>query len=305
MTRKALTLKTLVTAFACFVFGSIFLAIRLTFQQFLPAPLVEILKELTSSLIVAAIFLTTIEIFHRTELLREIEETLSKGAEEIRRTEFSKTLSDRITPFIFYQVDEFIIKTPYLLRDMKVNLEFQPAKPGYLKLIDTTSFKVENLTTAIIKDELPALEDSELTIEYPQYPKITRLEIGGRDMLDDLNGHQKIVSSEGRLTVLLPLNLAPNSYTEISFTIEKIVRDSDSDIWNVTFKTVNLSICCTAPQDMQINAYPVHPDRLHFKPIFGGFDSALKRWDLECGLLPYQGIHLLWRPRIISNKTNS
>lgn len=288
-----MTKKALAAGLICGSLGILIFVLQPTLLMYLPNSFVDILNAIASSLIVATIFMTTLEIFNRNELLGSVREYLQRAVEDIRQAEFSKTLSDRITEEIFCQVDQFIIRTPYLLRNMKVSLEFQLAEPGYLKLIDTTSFTVENLTAAPIKDELPAYENSELSGEYTAYPKLTKFQVGGEQKLEEMVSQSKINSSDGRLTILIPIELAPGGTSEIVFTVEKIVRRSDSDIWNVTYKTSNLSIVCVAPTELEVSAYAIHPDVQHFKATPSGV--TLKRWDIQCGILPFQGIQLSWK----------
>lgn len=261
----------------------------------LPNIWAQFTRDLAISLFVAAVILMTVEVFTKSELLGDIRNFLSKGAEDIRNAEFAKTLSDRITPDIFNQVDQFIIKSPYLLKDMKVNLEFLESDSNTLKLVDTTSFKVTNLTTATIKDDLPAYENSELTSEYPEYPIVTNIEIEGQKRLDELRATGKIIRQGSRLKIDFPISLPSGETIEIQFTIVKYVRNSDSDIWNVTHKTSNLSISCAGPENLEVRAYPIHPDVNFFKSIVGSEQARLKRWDIECGILPFQGIQLWWK----------
>jgi hypothetical protein len=286
--------KTLRVAAIAAILGFLILLLQALNVISPPTNWMQFLRDLAFSLILAAILLATVEFFTKNELLQDIRSFLTDGAETIRQAEFAKTLSDRITPDIFNQVDQFIIKSPYLLKDMKVNLEFQTSDREYLKLIDTTFFKVTNLTTALIRDEIPAYETSELSSEYPEYPIVTNVEIDGQKKLDEIRSTGKIARSGSRLTVCLPIVLPSQGTVEILFTTEKYVRCSDSDIWNVTHKTTNLSISCTGPEDLEVRAYPIHPDAKYFKPMLGS-QGKLKRWDIECGILPFQGIQLWWK----------
>lgn len=287
--------KTLTVAAVAGILGVSILLLQVFNVIHLPPNWMQFMRDLAVTFILAAILLTTVEVFTKSELLLDIRNSLNAGAETIRQAEFAKTLSDRITPAIYDQVEQFVIKSPYLLRDMKVNLEFRASDLGYLKLIDTTAFKVRNLTTATIRDEIPAYETSELSSEYPDYPVVTNVEIGGQKKLDELQSNGKITRSGSRLTVCLPIVLPPQGTGEILFTTEKYVRSSDSDIWNVTHKTTNLSISCTGPENLEVRAYPIHPDTKCFKAILGSLQGRLKRWDIEGGILPFQGIQLWWK----------
>jgi hypothetical protein len=297
-----MTVKAVATAFVYILLGLMIFILTpyiTTTITWIPK---ELFQELTTSLFVAGLFVASIEIFNRTELINEVLRSLDLKlkelrdfTDEIRQSDFSKSLCNKITEEIFYQIDEFIIKSPYILRSMRVNLEFKPYNRKYFKLIDDTSFKVENLSQAPVHDEIVADEDCDLYNDYPEYPKVTHIKIGKEEVLDNLQTEKRIERTGDRLRINIPINIDPNEKIDISFTIEKIVRISDSDIWNVTYKTDCLSLVCSAPQNVYFEAYALHPDKNNFHQKSAGTDSTLKRWDMECGLLPFQGIRLKWR----------
>lgn len=239
------------------------------------------------ALIIAAIFTFFIELAKHSWLIVELE----KVASDIRRAQLDATISGLVADEISQQINESILRDPYVLKDMSVDLTFEKQDNSEILLLtDSTRFKVHNLTRHPVIYEFKADE----TTELEDTPQLKSLIIGGNKyQVSQLLKKKWLNQERNTLKIKMAVQIPPGDKDiEIEFQVQKYVRSSDSDFWNVTDKTVNLRIVCRVPAQLEVRAFCEHPDETKFYPHPQENPTA---WELLTGILPYQGIRLAWR----------
>lgn len=255
----------------------------------------DIPKDISTALFVAAFLTLTFEPLVKRYIRKDIKQHLDKVLQSIKAATFSTLLSGILSEAIFKQVNDFLIKRPYLLKNIETILQFEKSNDdNFLILTDTTSFQVYNLANFSVDYPFRANEVTEVKSKFPNYPSIKSLSVDGKEYNIQELKERGIIKDEGnRLRISLPIPVQPQKNVRVIFTVEKVVRNEDHDSWDVTDKTENMCILCSRLDGMKVEAYPIHPEiEEPLKPVLDQGKNI--KWELNTGILPNQGIELSW-----------
>jgi hypothetical protein len=259
----------------------------------------SLLSDLGVGLLSAGIITGTLEPLSRKRSLNDIQ--------EIKQASYDAILRELMPREIFTEVQEQIIRQPFLRKNSMVVLDIQwlNKKRGFLLIQSTIGYEVKNVSKTLERYLVRVNQERMYENEYPNNVKILKVQIFGQTESDvrtyegkELEG--KTTSDEKFIRVEIPLALEPDETISVKSSGTYIMAASDVFTHVVNRPTVGLDYTVNFPEDLYVEASPLFPSSVSFEPEVQS--NISKRWQIKKGLLPFQGIEIIWRPKKKSQK---
>jgi hypothetical protein len=264
--------------------------------------LINLLSDLGIGLLTAGVITGTLEPISRRRMQRDIK--------EIKRTHFESLLKGFMPEPIFNEVQAHIIRQPFLRTNFHVTRElgWEDETREYLKNSLTFSYDVENVSRTLENYELYVGQER---VNEDKFPGTTRIQMirlqSSRDLQsivysgDDLEKFME--KTDQFISARIPVMLEPGQKVNVVARMSSMLESRDVYTFLVVTPTMKLDLTVAHPKDLSIQAIPNHPSIHAFKTEVDA--PTLKRWRIDAGLLPYQGIQLSWRPIALTSKKKS
>lgn len=260
-----------------------------------PSPqwLLDILSNLGIGLVAAGIATGTIEAISRKRLQHDIA--------EMKEAHFESILKGFIPTPIFEEIKTQIIAQPFLRRDFNWAFEFtwEDEERKFIHKYHIVDYEVKNVSQTLEKYELLVIEERtreefDKKIEYIKKIEVQR---NGEEnphlyLPADLEKYTEKAKQYIRISKRLPLN--PNESIRVRILSENILPSRDVYVCASAKMSEHFELTVAHPVDLDVQAMAMHPSRNRFKTEVE--TPRLKRWRIDTGVLPYQGIELSWRP---------
>lgn len=261
----------------------------------IPAPLwlLSLLSDLGIGLLAAGIITGTLEPVSRKRLQLDIA--------EIKQAHFESVLKGLMPEPIFHEVQAHIIRKPFLRTNFSVNLELSwvDETREYLYKSQTVSYNVENVSRTLERYELRVYEERINEDRFPGATSIREIRVQSSDDLEPnvyiADSLDKFIEKTDQLVeARIPVMLEPGQRVRIVTQVKSVHFSRDVYPYNLTNPTILLDFTLAHPNDLLVQALPLHPSKHAF--ITEVRAPTLKRWRIEAGFLPFQGIQISWRP---------
>lgn len=252
-----------------------------------------ILSNLGIGLVAAGIVTGTIETISRKRLQSDIA--------EIKEAHFESILKGFMPTSIFEEIKTHIIGEPFLRRKFRWTFEFswKDEKKEWLNKDLVAYYEVENISRTLENYELLVMEERTREDLFPDIKYIRKIEVyrNGQEEPDEYsydNLKEKIENIEQYIKVSIPVSLKPNERVKIRVSLENILPSRDIHYCGSARMAENFEIIAIHPVDLDLQATAMHPSRNKFKTH--AKTRRLKHWQIEAGVLPYQGVEISWNP---------
>lgn len=257
-------------------------------RVFASADVGGVLSDVGVGLVAAGIITITLEPFSRKRLQSDIN--------EIKKANFEALLKGVMPEPIFVQVQNHIIRQPFLRENVRTTFvfEWRDKERTIVRKTSTAQYSISNISSTIQTYDLTVSEDIDLGTEFHDETRITEIAIkqsGKQSNYDE----SKIKTIEERndqfVEAHIPLPLSPGERADITIKSQSILPNR-YHIYVVIIPTVNFELGIIHEDDMSIKVSPLHPSRDCFKSEI--ISTRYKSWKIEGGLLPMQGFEITW-----------
>lgn len=263
-------------------------AIPLILPQWLPPAL---LSNLGIGLLAAGITTGTLEPISRRRMQRDVR--------EIKEAHFESTLKGFMPEPIFEKVKAHIIRQPFLREDFRwsIELKWMDEDREYLHRSSIGSYKVKNTSRTPASYELLVLVERGNEERFPGSTHIREIQVqrdGEQPRIYTKPDLEKFLEKTDQyIKVTMPLMLEPGEWARVRAYAENVLLARDVYLLTVGMLTNQFELMVTHPDDLSVRAMPMHPSQHKF---VGEVGTTYKRWRIEAGLLPFQGIEVSWCP---------
>jgi len=257
-------------------------------RVFASADIGGVLSDVGVGLVAAGIITITLEPFSRKRLQSDIN--------EIKKANFEALLKGVMPEPIFVQVQNHIIRQPFLRENVRTTFvfEWRDKERTIVRKTSTAQYSITNISSTIQTYDLTASHDIDLGTEFHDEVKITEIVVKQNGMERDYD-EPKIKTVEVRndqfVEVHIPLPLLPGEMANITIKSQNILPNR-YHIYVVLVPTINFELGIIHEEDMIIKVSPLHPSRSCFKSEV--ISTRFKSWKIEGGLLPMQGFEVTW-----------
>jgi len=260
-----------------------------------------ILRDGGLALIIAALLTCTFEFLTRRELTAHVKDDIdlvtahmNTAIDRIRTEQFAQTLRLILSEPIAKEIDEHIIKRPFLRRNysLHVAMIWHDRDRQLVKVSFFSRYEVENITSTPARYPLETF-----SYKYPDGSTIVSVTVdaaAGKRTYEGDSLARKTTYHDEEIRFIDEVPMLPRETMKVHTEIEMIRRSPDSEPWTLTAMTENLDLIVTHPEEIAFTAYALHPSRARFEALEDR--PNFKRWLLPGGVLPYQGIELKWEP---------
>jgi hypothetical protein len=271
--------------------GLVLIALQTIFPN-INSPFTKLLSDLGIGLIAAGVVTATLEPISRRRLQSDIS--------EIKKANFEAILKGVMPEEIYEEIQAHIIRQPFLRENVRMifECEWVDSKREILSRSQTTYYEVKNISKTIEKYDVRVLEEREHGVDYLNIPQITEIVVQ-RDSKDEIRLGQpelaKIQVDTGQhIEVCYPIMLKPGDKVKIWLRSKSMLSNRVHTVIMLV-PTINLELTVSHSDDIVVRAFPLHPSTESF--ITDTDTDKMKRWRIEGGILPYQGIELSWYPK--------
>lgn len=264
-------------------------------------PLLQIFKsaypELGTALMIAAFLAATLEY----QAMKRREQEVKEDREEIKTEVLRAVYKRYISPSVFSEVENRLLKSNIIRRQYAVtytlsHLAQQPKKTAckrYINCVAQTSFSVVNTTrypiTHIVKFYLELPLDRSLV----KYIKMVSVIIDGKSISEeDLALHTKPTEAGDQLCFEYPQRIPPEGCINVTMKANLVKMSTDQEVWTSGSPSEGIDLTVNFPKGFDVNAKAHHSQSLVLKQ----YDPQMKRWSLEHGIFPHQGVSFWWHP---------
>jgi hypothetical protein len=276
--------------------GLIFIAIAalaLPLKISMPQWLLGVLSDLGVGLVAAGIITGTVEPISRRRLQHDVE--------EIRQAHFESLLKGFMPERIFYEVQEHIIRQPFMRTNLHGTFEISWADETreYLSKSVIIGYDVENVSRTLETYELRADVERVNEDRFPGSTSIQEVRVQPSGDLKPIvyngdNLERFIERTDQLVKAIIPIALEPSQKARVVIRWRNIRASRDVDTFLASKPSIGMDLTIAHPNDLSVQAVPLHPSQ-HVL-VAEVSTPTLKRWRIEAGLLPYQGVQLSWRP---------
>ncbi len=268
--------------------------IVIIFATRVPIPASSVFSDVGTGLIGAGILTIVLERANRNRHERDVL--------ELKEAHFESILKGLMPEPIFKEIQAHIIRQPFLRRNVSATIELRwlDETKEYLRKSSTAMYELENISKTL---EVYKLRVSGERVNKDKFPDGTRIE---EIKIQDSPLSEPVVYKEEKLKpfleiseqfvrLQLPVNLQPGQKVKIYVRITSILTAKDIHSLVMNKPTIGLDLTVSHPRDIIVSATPVHPSAHAFVTIVDS--EVLKRYRLDAGILPFQGIELSWWPK--------
>jgi hypothetical protein len=267
----------------------------------------DLLPDIGIGLLAAGILTMSIEPIARRRLHRDVK--------EMREAHFESVLKGFMPESIFEEVRTQIIDQPFLRKDFRLTIELSPPgnKPAYLRKTQTISYEVENTSRAPGTFIVAPWVERRNEDQFPNGTKIETVKVtspytsratehDGTGSEEEYSGQrleEMCEKTDVAVTAEISVPLGPGQTARVVAVTTSILESRDVFDLLVTTPTTGLDCTVVHPEKFEVQALPLHPSVHAFKVEV--HNPTVKRWRIETGLLPSQGIQTTWRPKTAAN----
>jgi len=254
--------------------------------------LLNVLRDLGIGLLAAGIITASLEPISRRRMQRDID--------EIRQVHFESMLKGLMPEPIFREVQAHIIGQPFLRKDfhLAIELSWVDEAREYIHMSQSVSYAVQNVSRTLEDYRLHTFEERVNEDAFPGCTHIDeiRVSLSGPEPVFYTGAHLEkfITVTDQFIEARIPVKLEPGQAATIATRTESVLASRDVYTYHMTKPTIQLDVTVAHPEDLAVRAAPMHPSRNAF--VVEVEVPTLKRWRIEAGLLPFQGVQLSWRP---------
>jgi hypothetical protein len=243
------------------------------------------LKELGFAGIVAFILNISIEWVNRRRH--------EKFTHALNRNIFKTVYGRNIDKKIIDQIEKNILKCDVYRKNylIEIRLDICKTDPSKLKFHFFNSYDAINIGPK--KSRIHILK-AEIDLENPDSDKLEKVEIDGK--IQDIN---KIsTQSNGLMHISIEADIEPNHQTRVCVTYVKNLPIQSSEAIITTFPMDGMKLTVSDPNEtFEVGAISLHPEDANFENENNSRNDH-KKWSLDCGITPGQGMLLHWKPKI-------
>ncbi len=262
-------------------------------MSLLPLWVFNILSDLGIGIIAAGLLTITLEQAGRKKHQEDINDIKNIYVESILKALMPQ-------PF-FDEIKAHIIQQPFLRSNYQatIHLAWKDDKKEFLSMIDNYSYEVKNISRTIEEYEVRVYEDKMYEDKYPNCTNIKEIktyrEVDNPSFNKRIESLKNKIETEQFIEIRFLIPLKPNEKVTISQYVESVKSARDIYTYVMSKPTQNLRLTVTHPDDLILNHVSMHSS-------FDAFPTdvvtpTLKVWQIQGGILPFQGILLTWSPK--------
>lgn len=233
--------------------------------------------------------------------------------EELKVATLDSILREFIPPEdIITQIRRHIIQEPFIRENYEVEIRLGWTDDRrFLNKSQTIRYRVRNVSEYPRKCPIRIREDVFVDGTERKIPRFERISVsrfrepspwvfrnvGTNAQQISPNADKSVAlefdTSDRASTVSITFDLDPRTEASVEADFFGLISAKDFYTFNVAIPTTALELTIEHPDDLYIRARPLHPQ--------GRFDGEdqwpdKKRWSIEAGLLPFQGVLVEWWP---------
>ncbi len=270
----------------------------------------EVIRDVGIGFIVAGIVISGVE-FRRTKQIEAENKiavdkitTVWKTAIEdlIRQSSEVSILQLMRDDRIANEVKNYILTQNVIRRDMQIDIKLTDLEenPDYLLKKQKMSYKIENLSNDSTVESLFHFE--EIVLDETQFIEFkiidkpaenNKVSLSEKELDPKSSDYVKMSSEKQHLELKYNASIPKNGYTEVTLELKGVVLKNQ--MYHLAPPRIcdGLIVSVTAPKNIRVTALPDHPNKEKFKKRYTTDDS----WEIDAGILPYQGIQLKWEEK--------
>lgn len=261
----------------------------------------------------SAILTCTLDLASQSQRKKDLQNAIKK----IQDASIDDVLEELVgNQKIFNEIRNYVIRRDFLRKNwiIKLRLEWYGEEKKYLKKEMEYNYEIHNISSKIIDYSIVAMEEKECEDQYPNTTKfnnfwyqiksnissVAEYSINDKKQEFPEDKISDYVKEESRLFNTLKLEnkvkIPPYSRLLCGWKSESIV---DCQLRYPLISLINstsLEIDITEhPDDLDIDFRPLHPNLDSAEEKAN--DTHTKRWIINAGILPGQGIQIEWKPK--------
>lgn len=250
-------------------------------------PVHDVVRDLGIALVIAGIISVSYESFVHQRLLDEIAKTALEGVVEL----FRRSAGDKVTS----QVETHILRSQVLRTKFTIEAKFTWNDDSRTLLLcrSEMSYTLKNLSTADVIYPLMARVDlNGMGVEGIKRVKTPDQDLTGPELRRALENN---TDDPSRQTYKKQLQIKGDRQASVLIEFRTVYQPHDHESWFTNVMADGVKLIVEHPPDLALNVNANHPNSAQItkKQI----DDRHSTWELEYGLLPYQGIMAKWNPK--------
>ena len=216
-----------------------------------------------------------------------------------KKTQFSTLLEGMMSESIFIQIRDNIIKNPFLRQNFSVTytIEHHKINNEYVIVKAVDEYEIVNLsehTCDFMAYASITKENDDVFPKSSKFEVLTILQKGNIIEYDSKNINGFSQFENNRIIFKKKLELDPKEVIRITTSRTKVLLIRDSNHWNVPQICNGMKLIVNHAEDIMVSVSISHPAKDKLKKLLDKNNE--KRWFLDAGILPYQGMTIHWRP---------
>ena len=252
-----------------------------------PSLLALFLKEMGFAGFVAFFLNMSIEWVNR----RRHEKFVHSLSRDIFKTVYGRNIDKKIID----QIEKNVLKCDTYRKNylVEVRLEVWRDKPNFVKFCFYNSYDVVNIGSE--KSKIPIIK-AQIDLNDPDADRLEQVKID-----EEIYPIEKIsVSENGFMTINLESELERNQVKKVCLTYVKHMPIDSSEAIITTFPMDGMRLVVSDPYEkFEIGAISLHPENA-LADNLNEDRNDYKKWVLDCGVTPGQGMMLFWKPKKVS-----
>lgn len=277
-----------------------------TYTSFLtdPKTWVMVSKEFFFASVIALFFMTTIELYSRSEQ----EEFFKEATSEAQKSVFQAVYQSKADQKVFEEVEESIFKQSFVRtsHSRDIHLRRLSNSDEYILLTSTQEFRIKNITKFAQEYE-PVVYLPRSLEKFDDYVKVNRVTIykvkdGTRsDLLFESTSQDEAIQKAIKPNLASPSEICyhfechsvdPDDEIEVQYELTLVKEKYDNEIWTTLIPTLKAEV--TVQSEVEgLNLQAIAHHRGTMMPSSQG-NSKFRKWTVERPLLPYQGYVVTW-----------
>lgn len=269
-----------------------------------PKTWVLVFKEFFFASVIAIFFMTTIELYSRSEQ----DNFFETATTEAQKNVFQAVYQNSIDPLIFEEAEESIFQCDFVRTNHSRDIQLQklPESADYLLLRSTQEFRVRNVAKST-REYDPVVYLPKSMTRFQQHVKVARVTLyqvksGQRseliyehtDAADIAKALKPDSGSPSEICYRFPTaSVDPSEEIEVQYELMLVKEKFDNEIWTTLIPTLKAEVTVQSEiEGLELTAIAHH--RGTMMPSSQGNGKSRKKWTVERPLLPFQGYVVSW-----------
>jgi hypothetical protein len=248
-----------------------------------------------------------------TKLIDELKEAATANVAALAKAAGDKLMREAINgDSIYNSIDQFVIRQPFRRSNFKATIALDWDKSHeHITKQQTVEYTIENAFPTVQRSEIVAFDERKYE-GYETYDTsihYVRVEVFGEapvtysrarlkemaKQAGEVGQEEKQEEKTGMVMARVPLELKSKGTARVVSYSESVLPTRDVVVMTLVQPTSGVELTIIHPDDLCVSANPLFPDRDALQSIH---DSARRKmWRIDTGLLPYQGIELIYYPK--------